>query len=91
MNRARVVRSTLVAVAAATSLGVGATGALAGTAGAAPRSELKTAQTSDVVQVGDGSTLSTQGKASWCKSRGAGLYRKTAGDVHYKGKTARLR
>lgn len=91
MNRTHAARSTLVAVAVATSLGVGATGALAGTTSTAPRSEVTTKQTGDAVQVGGGSTLSTQSKASWCMSRGAGLYRKTASDVRYKGKTARLR
>ncbi|MFE7445208.1 hypothetical protein ACFU7X_32710 [Streptomyces chartreusis] len=37
------------------------------------------------------SMLSTQGRASWCMSQGAGYYRHTAKDVHYKGRTARLR
>ncbi|MFH9068387.1 hypothetical protein [Streptomyces alboflavus] len=49
------------------------------------------ARTGDRVQVGGGSTLSTQGKASWCKSQGVGTYLKTAKDVRYKGRTARLR
>ena len=91
MNRTRAARSTLVAVAAATSLGVGATGAVAATDGAAPRGGSATAQKSDRVQVGGGSTLSTQSRAGWCMSPGAGWYRFTAGELHYKGKTARLR
>ena len=88
---ARAARSAMVAIAVAASLGVGATGTLAGTASATARDEPATARKSDGVQGGEGPALSTQGKAKQCMSRGAGLYRKTYKDVHYKGKTARLR